>query len=68
MTVALAAITPGVNFGWRVVPLGVSKQWVRLFVEPVGSFTSGRIFSALAREELIPMSKGQFINKGIVQG
>lgn len=68
MTIDVTNILPGVNFGWRVVPREVTQQWVRLVVTPAGTFTAGRIFAALVREDEVPMSAGQYIDAGVVWG
>lgn len=68
MTVALADMLPGQNIGWRYVPSGVTQQWIKVVVSASGTFTKGRIFAAVVREEEVPMSAGLYIDAGEVQG
>lgn len=58
----------GARIGWRHLPRGVTKGWLRLTVTPSGSFSAGTIFAALTREDGQPWSEGMFINAGRTVG
>jgi hypothetical protein len=66
LAVSLADVVPGYNIGWPFLPGTVSRPWVRLVVTAVGTFTSGRIFAALVRDEELPMGKELYIDGGPV--
>lgn len=68
LTVALADMIPGQNIGWRYLPSGVTQQWVKVVVTAAGTFTTGRLFAAIVREEEMPMSEGLYIDAGVTQG
>lgn len=58
----------GGRIGWRRLPHGVTKGWLKLTVTPAGGFSAGKIFAALTREDEQPWSGGMFINAGKVIG
>lgn len=64
LTLPLAELVHGKNIGWRSLPAGVTKSWMRMVLTPTGDFTSGKIFVALTREEAQPYSVGLYINAG----
>ena len=68
MTVAIADIQPGMNLGWRYVPAGVTKPWLKVVVTPTGTFTAGTVFAAVTREEVVPYVPGMYISDGVVKG
>lgn len=68
LTVKLADLSAGARLGWRWLPAAVEKPWVRLSVTPEGSFTAGRIFAALAREDDLPYAAGMYLDGGAVKG
>ena len=77
LSVPAAELAPGVSgapgasgarIGWRHLPHGVTRGWLRLTVTPSGSFSAGKIFAALTREDEQPWSGGMFINAGKVVG
>lgn len=68
MTVAIADIQPGMNIGWRYVPAGVTKPWLKVVVTPTGTFTAGTVFAAVTREEVVPYVPGMYISDGVVKG
>jgi len=68
MTVPLADMTMGKNIGWRYLPAGVTKPWFKVVVTPDGSFTAGRIFAAVVREELYLYEEGMYIDSGVTRG
>lgn len=68
LSVPAAELAPGARIGWRHLPHGVTKGWIRLTVTPSGSFSAGKIFAALTREDEQPYAEGMFINAGKVVG
>lgn len=52
------ALTATARIGWRHVPQGVRKCWLRLHLVPTAqasqSVNTGRLFAALTREEDLP--------------
>ena len=64
----LAQGAAGARIGWRHLPHAVTKPWLKLTVTPSGSFSAGKIFAALTREDEQPWSGGMFINAGKVAG
>ena len=58
LTIAGTALTAATRLGWRHVPQGVRKSWLRLHLVPAPqaskNVTTGRIFAALTREEDLP--------------
>lgn len=68
VTVPLADLKVGTPIGWRFLPRGTSKQWLKMVATPTGTFTAGKIFGAIVREDDQPYEAGMYINKGAVQG
>lgn len=58
LTIAGTALTTATRLGWRHVPQGVRKSWLRLHLVPTPqaskSVTTGQLFAALTREEDLP--------------
>lgn len=68
VSVVLAGLGAGRRLGWRWLPAAVSKPWVRLVATPTGTFTAGKLFAALAREDDLPLEGGMYIDGGTVKG
>ena len=66
-TVAAADLIPGHILGWRWLPPSVKKPWIRVKATPQGSFTAGKIFAAIVREDPIEYEDGMYIDKGQLQ-
>lgn len=66
-TVALADLVPGKILGWRWLPKDVTKPWIRLKATPTGTFTAGKIFAAIVREDPQEYEDGMYIDKGFLQ-
>lgn len=64
----LAELKAGVALGWRFLPATVKKPWLKVVVTPQGSFTAGKIFAALVREDPQPYAARMHIDGGKVQG
>lgn len=58
LTIPGTALTAGARVGWRHLPRGVRKSWLRLHLVPTPqasqSVSKGRLFVALTREEDLP--------------
>lgn len=67
-SVPAAGLTAGARIGWRHLPHAVTKSWLRLTLTPSGSFSAGKIFAALTREDPRPYSGGMYVNAGRVVG
>ena len=68
LSVSADGLTAGARIGWRHLPAGVTRGWVRLALTPSGSFSAGKIFAALTREDARPYGQGMYINAGRVMG
>ena len=68
VTVAAAKLVPGARIGWRFLPRGVEKPWIRLVATPSGTFTAGSLFGAVVREDELPQEAGMYIDAGVVKG
>ena len=68
LTVSIDDMVQGETFGWRSLPAGVVKPWMRLVMTPAGSFTSGKLFAAIVREEIQPYGEGLYISAGKTLG
>ena len=64
----LADLTAGKSIGWRFLPPGVSKPWIKMVATPTGTFTAGKIFAAVVREEEQSYEAGMYIDAGMVKG
>lgn len=58
LSISGTALTAGARVGWRHLPQGVRKSWLRLHLVPTPqasqSISKGRLFAALTREEDLP--------------
>ena len=68
LTVVLADLKKGKLIGWRFLPSGVSGQWLKMVATPSGTFTSGKVFAAVVREDVLPYEAGMYIDGGTVRG
>lgn len=66
-TVTLAELVPGQILGWRWLPPSVTKPWIRVKATPTGTFTAGKIFAAVVREDPMEYEDGMYIDKGVLQ-
>lgn len=64
VTVALVDLIVGKPIGWRFLPRGASKPWLKMVATPTGTFTAGKIFGAIVREDDLPMEAGIYFDKG----
>lgn len=67
-TMTQAALVVGARAPIKYLPRGVTKQWIKLAYTVTGSFTAGKIFAALTREDHEPYEAGQYIDGGKVKG
>lgn len=67
VTVALADLVKGKTIGWRFLPPGATKPWLQMVATPSGTFTAGKVFAAVVREDEQNYAPGMYINKGVVQ-
>lgn len=68
VTVPLTDLVKGKTIGWRFLPPGVTKPWLKMVATPTGTFTAGKVFGAVVREDEQAYAPGMYINKGVVQG
>ena len=68
VTVVLADLTVGKSIGWRFLPPGATKPWLKMVATPTGTFTAGNVFAAVVREDVLPYEAGMYIDKGVVKG
>ena len=68
VTLALVDLTKGKTIGWRYLPFGTSKPWLKMVATPTGTFTAGKVFAAVVREDDQPYAAGMYIDKGVVKG
>lgn len=61
----LAELKAGAK-GIKYVPRGVTKQWIKMIVTPTGSFSAGKVFAAVMREDDEPYEPGLYIKDGRV--
>ena len=66
--VVTASLAKGKTIGWRFLPSGVKKQWLKMTATPTGTFTAGSVFAAVVREEEQAYEEGMFIDAGFVKG
>ena len=64
----LAGLKTGKPLGWRFIPRGVTKPWLKLVVSPGGTFSAGKLFAAIVREDELPYEDGMYIDKGSLVG
>lgn len=67
-TVAASDLKIGTLIGWRFLPRGASKPWLKMVATPSGTFTAGKIFGAIVREDDLPYEAGMYFDKGVLQG
>lgn len=68
ISVPVADLKAGKVIGWRILPTGVKKQWIKMVATPAGTFTAGSVFAAVVREEEQPYEEGMYIDAGVVKG
>lgn len=68
VTVAASDLKVGTPIGWRFLPRGASKPWLKMVATPSGTFTAGKIFGAIVREDDLPYEAGMYFDKGVLQG
>ena len=68
VAVVLADLKMGKTVGWRFLPAGVSKPWLKMVATPTGTFTAGKVFAAVVREDDQPWEAGMYIDAGVVKG
>ena len=68
VTAALADLTKGRAIGWRFLPSGAGKPWLKMVAAPTGTFTAGKVFAAIVREDEQPWEAGMYIDAGVVKG
>ena len=68
ITHALAELKAGTRLAWRFLPAAVSKSWLKVAVTPAGSFTAGKIFACILREDPEPYAQGMYLDGGKTQG
>lgn len=59
-----ADMVQGRSVGWRYLPAVVTKPWLKLKLSPTGTFTKGKLFAAVTREDVMPYDEGLYIDKG----
>ena len=42
----------------------MTKPWLKLKLSPTGTFTKGKLFAAVTREDVMPYDEGLYIDKG----
>ncbi len=68
ISISAADFIVGKRIGWRFLPRSVINPWLRLKITVTGTPTAGKLFAAISGFEDEPYEKGQYINKGIVEG
>lgn len=68
VTVPLADLKVGKKIGWRFLPAGTDKPWLKMVATPTGTFTAGKVFAAIVREDDQPYEAGMYIDGGVVKG
>ena len=66
-TVVLADLKKGADIGWKTIPKEVTKPWIKVVTTVSGTFTGGKLFAAVVREEEQPYEAGLYINGGVVK-
>lgn len=62
----LKACVKGSRVGVKWLPRGVVKQWIKMIVTPTGTFTAGKVFAAIVREDDEAYEPGLYIKDGRV--
>lgn len=68
MTLLLAdlqAIAAGGHAPYKYLPRGVTKPWIKMVVTATGTFTGGKFFAAIMREDDEPYEEGFYIDRGV---
>lgn len=68
ITIPTSELRAGKVIGWRILPSGVSKRWIKMVAAPTGTFATGSVFAAVVREEEQPYEEGMYIDAGTVKG
>ena len=66
-TVTLAELQTGLCVGPRWLPREVDKPWIKITVSKTGTFTAGKLFAAVVREDDLPYVSGLYIDKGVAE-
>ena len=68
-SIALADLTQGAKSPIKWLPRGVTKSWIKLAYTATGTFSAGKVFCALMREDHEPYESGLYLdgNKAITQ-
>ena len=46
----------------------MTKSWLKMVATPTGTFTAGKVFAAVVREDDQPWEAGMYIDAGVVKG
>lgn len=65
LIVTMDNMEPGTNIGWRYLPSGVTKQWIKFVATPGGTFTAGTLFAAIVRDDEMPYTDGLYLDRGV---
>lgn len=68
VTKVLADLAVGKSVGWRFLPSGSSKPWLKMVATPSGTFTAGKVFGAIVREDDLPYEADMYFDKGVKVG
>ena len=66
-TVTLAELQTGLCVGPRWLPREITKPWIKITVSKTGTFTAGKLFAAVVREDDLPYVSGLYIDKGTAE-
>ena len=66
-TVTLAELQTGLCVGPRWLPREIDKPWIKITVSKTGTFTAGKLFAAVVREDDLPYVSGLYIDKGTAE-
>ena len=53
-TLEATELVKGADFGFRFLPKSLVKPYMRLIATPQGTFSAGRLFAAVTREDALP--------------
>lgn len=62
----LKACVKGARVGIKWLPRGVVKPWIKMVVTPTGTFSAGKVFAAIVREDDEAYEPGLYIKDGRV--
>ena len=68
VTIPTASFKVGNRVGWKYLPNGTTKQWLKLHVTVTGTLTAGKMFCAISGFMDEAYEDGMYINKGEVIG